>query len=378
MTKKFFAGKIRYLLIPLIILASFAVLHLNLKHVGDEPTMTLAPWALSVTNVRTGTVSEGFPALGVVQSASEVRITPQISGTIISLGPRAGGHVNKGDLLVHIDTRELEASRDALRANLASAEAVLQHDNNEFQREQRLLNEGGSAQSAVEQWQTKVREDRTRLQALQEQIRQIEVKIAYGHIKSPLSSDIAQRPVEIGDTAMPGQTLYVLTSQQGGRVVVTVPLETLTRIKPGGEVQIRRGKQTLPAAITRVSPALDQQAMGSVEIDLPQRVFNLPDGAPVAVRVITQKIDAARVVPYSALVPASNTSSRHLFKVIGAPKEDQLLKVAVNVPLCGLEGCAVEGDIQAGDRVVTAHGSVLLKLKSADPVTFEQMTGAAK
>lgn len=375
MIKNFFADKMKYLLFFLIILISFLVLHGKLKHVSDEPTMTLAPWALSVANAHTGNVSEGFPALGEVHSASEVRITPQISGTILALGPRAGGHVNKGDLLVHIDTQELEANRDVLRAKLTSAKAGFHHDSREFQREKNLFKGGGSTGSTVDQWQTKVREDHANVLSLQKQIQQIAVKIAYGNIKSPLSADIAQRPVEIGNTAIPGQTLYVLTSQHGGRVVVPVPLEILTRIKPGGEVQFKHGKETRVAAITRINPALDSMAMGSVEIDLPSRVFNLPDGAPVAVRVITKKIESAVVVPHSALVPAANTPFRHLFKVTKISKGEQLTKLSVNVPLCGIEGCVVEGDIQAGDRVVVGHGSVLLKLKTGDTVKVTQLTG---
>jgi len=224
MTKNVFSGKMKYLPFLLIVLVSFLVLHLKLKHVTDEPVMTLAPWSLSVANAQMGSVSEGFPALGDVQSASEVRITPQISGTILALGPRAGGHVNKGDLLVRIDTQELEANRDVLRANLASAEAEQQYNNNEYKRVQRLFKSGISTQSAIDQWHSKVQESSAKVRAQQKQIRQIEVKIDYAHINSPLSADIAQRLVEIGDTAMQGKMLYVLTSQHGGRVVVPVPL----------------------------------------------------------------------------------------------------------------------------------------------------------
>jgi len=43
--------------------------------------------------------------------------------------------------------------------------------------------------------------------------------------------------------------------------------------------------------------------------------------------------------------------------------------------LCGIEGCVVEGDIQAGDRVVVGHGSVLLKLRTGDTVKVSQTIG---
>ncbi len=368
MTKNFLMANAKYLVFLLIIILSFLILHSKLKKVTDEPTMTLAPWALSVTKVTTGRVTEGFPALGKVESASEVRISPQISGRILALGPRAGGHVAKGDLLVQIDTEELKASRDALEAKRVSAEAILHHDQRELQREQNLFKQGGSAASAVDQWRTKVHEDRANVQSLQKQINQMRVKIGYGHIVSPLDADIAQRLVEVGDTAQPGKILYVLTSKQGGRVIVPIPLETLTRVKPEGEVHISRGKSRLTAHITRVNPALDKMAMGSIEVDLPQRVFNLPDAAPVAVRVISKKIEQASIVPHSALVPSSDTRIGHVFKVNRSTAGDTLSKITVDIALCGFEGCAISGNIQAGDEVVTGHGSVLLRLRDKDSI----------
>lgn len=370
------SGKIKLLLFPLVIGLSLLILNSRLKHVEDEPVMAQAPWALAMAVVREGSVSTGFPALGRVQSASEVRITPQISGTILKLGPRAGGHVAKGGLLVLLDTRELEASRDSLQSKLASAIAVAENNSKELERERKLFKEGGSAASAVELWLTKVRADKANVRSIGKQIRQIEVKIAYGHIRSPLDADISGRFAEIGDTAMPGKMLYVLTSQQGGRVVVPVPLATITRIKPGDEVQLNQGSESMIVHITRINPALDKLAMGSVEIDLPGRPFGLPGGARVSARVITDKLTQAVLVPQHALLPSSAMTKRTLFKVEKKTDAYILHKIIVNVPLCGQQACAVEGDIQAGDQVVTGHGSMLLKLSDGDSVIDISQAGS--
>jgi len=371
----FSSGKLKFLLFPLFIAAAAVILNKNLKHIEDEPVMHQAPWALPVAVATTGSVSSGFPALGRVQSSSEVRIAPQISGRILALGPRAGGKVNKGDLLVHLDTRELEASRDALKSKLVSAIAVAEHDSRELKREQQLFKEGGSAASAVEQWQTKVRGDRANVRSLREQVHQIEVKISYGHIQSPISAAVSQRQAEIGDTAMPGKIIYILSARQGGRVVVPVPLQTLTRIQPGGIVVLSHADQTMLGHITRINPTLDQQAMGSLEIDLPVRPFNLPDGAHVPARVLTRSIDDAVIVPRNALLPAADDHQRVLFKLIPAGDGFVLKKVRLEVQLCGAEGCAVRGDIQSGTRVVTGHGSVLLKLSDGDAVLPQAVVG---
>lgn len=361
-------GKIKLLLFPLVIGLSLLILNSRLKHVENEPAMAQAPWALAMAVVKDGSVSSGFPALGMVQSASEVRITPQISGTILELGPRAGGQVAKGDLLVLLDTRELEASRDSLQSKLASTIAIAEHNSKELERERKLLKEGGSAASTVELWLSKVRADKANVRSIEKQIRQIEVKIAYGYIRSPIDAGISGRFAEIGDTAMPGKTLYALSSQQGGRVIVPVPLATITRIKPGDDVQLNQGSESMIVQITRINPILDKLAMGSVEIDLPRQPFGLPAGARVSARVISDKLTQAILVSQHALLPSSDMTKRALYKVEKKKDGHILRKIMVNVPMCGQQDCAVEGDIQAGDNVVTGHGSILLKLRDGDPV----------
>jgi len=354
-----------WLLIPLLAGGTAALLHSRVKHLEDSTVMSRSPWALNTAKVREGTINQGFPALGKVVSSSEVRIVPQISGMILKMGPRAGGTVHKGDLLVHLDTRALEADAGSLRAKLASAVAVEKNNRKELQREQQLLNEGGSSASAVEQRQTRLRSDQANVAALKKQLEALQVKVSYGHIVSPISGRIARRFAEPGDAVFPGKAVYTLTAEQGGRVVVPVPLDTITRIHLGGQVELLLGQQRMVATITRINPSLDVLAMGSLEIDLPQRPFRLPDGAPISVRVLTATATGL-IVPVSSLRPAKQGVQRTLFKWVVQPKPHlQLLPVDLSV--CNKSDCVVAGDLHDTDRVVTAHGSVLLQLHDGDP-----------
>ena len=364
----FTSKRVQFLVFPLVVILSLVLMNAFVKDIENEPVMTQAPWAVDVTVAKEGQVTVGFPALGKVQSSSEVRITPQISGAVLTLGPRAGGSVKKGDLLVRVDTRELEAGKDSLISKLASAKALFEHNSKELQREQRLFEEGGSAASGVEQWISRVRTDKANVRSLQKQIDQVQVKIAYGDIRAPMDAGIAQRLAEEGDVAMPGKPIYILTSQQGGRVVISVPLDTLTDLNPGSEVHLKHGSELMLTRVTRVNPTLDKQAMGSVEVDLPARPFGLPDGAHVSARVISKIVSGAIIVPEHALLPSSNRNQRSLFKVFNIDQHLVLEKIKVAVPVCGQEGCVVQGDIQGGDNVVLGHSSVLLKLNDGDTV----------
>ncbi len=361
------------LLIPLLAGGTAALLHSRVKHIDDKPVMVTTPWALNTATVREGRISQGFPALGKVVSSSEVRIIPQISGTILAMGPRAGGMVYKGDLLVHLDTRALEAEADSLKARLASAVAVAKNNRNELQRERHLLEEGGSSASAVELRQTRLHSDQANIAALKKQLEALQVKISYGHIVSPINGRIAKRLAEPGDAAFPAKPIYTLTAEQGGRVVVPVPLDTITHIQTGGEVILTLGEQRMAATITRINPSLDALAMGSLEIDLPKRPFNLPAGAPIAVQVITSTATGL-IVPVNSLRPAKQGVKRMLFAVARQPKPHvQLLPVDVSV--CNKSDCVVEGDLAADTHVVVAHGSVLLQLHDGDSIVWQPQHG---
>ena len=358
------------LLIPLLVGGTAALLHSRIKHVENSPVMDTAPWALETAVVNEGSTTRGFPALGKVVSSSEVRIVPQISGTILKMGPRAGGMVHKGDLIVHLDTRTLEADAGSLKAKLTSAVAVKKNDRKELQREQRLMKEGGSSASAVEQRQTRLDSDRANVAALKKQLESLQVKISYGHIVAPIDGRVAMRLAEPGDAVFPGKAVYSLTAEEGGRVVVPVPLDTMTRIQPGGKVELTEGEQRMTAIITRINPSLDALAMGSLEIDLPQRPFNLPAGAPIAVYVLTAGATGL-TVPVNSLRPAKKGAQRMLFKLVTQPKPHVQL-LPVNISVCSKSACVVEGDLNVGDRVVTAHGSVLLQLHDGDPIVWTQ------
>ena len=368
--------KAPFLLIPLVV-ASAVGLHFKRLHQLDEiPIAVQAPWALHVATVAHGAVHDVFPALGKVVSATDLHISPQISGTVVEMGPRAGGAVKKGDLILHLDTRELEANLSALKAELVSARAAERNDRRELVRERQLMKSGGSSISAVEQRETRLSGDAAKVHALQDQIRALQVKISYGHIYAETDAVVAQRLAEPGDTVFPGKPVYVLSAKNGGRVVVPVPLSTVTRIHPGDPVRLKMAQQQMMTRITRVNPALDALSMGSLEIDLPQRPFGLPDGARIPAWVIQASVPQALIVPTDALIPGKDALHRAVYKV-NHGKDATLLRVPVTVKLCGEEGCAVSGALKAGDQVVTAHESVLLKLRDKEPVTIipEQQEG---
>ena len=63
---------------------------------------------------------------------NEVIVSPQITGRIIKLTVDEGSAVKKGDLIAELDSKELEASLAAAKANVASLEAQVNEANHNY------------------------------------------------------------------------------------------------------------------------------------------------------------------------------------------------------------------------------------------------------
>jgi multidrug resistance efflux pump len=72
-----------------------------------------------------------IPLTGVVDG-NEVIVSPQITGRIVKLTVDEGCEVKAGDLIAQLDPKELQASLDAAKANVASLEAQVNEANHNY------------------------------------------------------------------------------------------------------------------------------------------------------------------------------------------------------------------------------------------------------
>lgn len=72
-----------------------------------------------------------IPLTGVVDG-NEVIVSPQITGRLVTLTVDEGSAVKKGDLIGQLDSKELEASWAAAKANVASLEAQVREANHNY------------------------------------------------------------------------------------------------------------------------------------------------------------------------------------------------------------------------------------------------------
>ncbi|HFQ90304.1 MAG TPA: efflux RND transporter periplasmic adaptor subunit [Desulfobulbus sp.] len=364
-------------LIPLLILVVLViggiVLHKKrAAQIARVPRQAIAPWALHVATVSDRPVDSGFPALARVSTREEITLTARISGRIQEMGPREGVRVRKGALLVRIDTREIEDRIHALQAQRVAARAEANRARDELAREKKLLQDGGSSRSAVEARRTAFVTASQKARSLEHEINSLEVQKGYGVIRSPANGVIARRLAEPGDLAVPGRPIYRITSSSGALVRVELPQAILHQVRPGTPIILYHNGQTVSLPVDRIFPTLDARALGFVEADLDAIPFDLLSGSRVACRVVLRQVRDAVRIPYGSLLCGRDRQHCRVARVVQQEQGHRLEMVPVTVGLRGHKGIAVRGDLHAGDRVVVAHQSILLRLKDGDPVHIAQ------
>ncbi len=359
--------------LALIGFGAFSLHGKRLEALQRTPAMNEYPWALRSVRVDKQDLTVGFPVLARMESRSEVTISPQISGVIQQLGPREGQAVKKGWLLARIDTLELENSLAALKASLVGAKADADYQAKELKRQKALLKKGFAAQDLVDRLSAQLDASRQRVKQLRGQIEALKTRLAYGTILSPVDGVIAARLQEVGDLASPGRPLYRITAEGGVKISVSVPQHVLERLAPGSKIVLTQDDREQTVRITRIFPDLDALSLGTVEADVDTMPFRLPSGARIPGRVIMNEYPGSLVVPLAAVAFSPDDSRGVVFRL---QKDDGgtgyvLKKVPVRIAARGHEGVGVTGDLQPGDRVVTAKESILLSLRDNDPVVPE-------
>lgn len=343
-----------------------------------------------------------------VATLSRVDVGSTVTGRVAQVLVREGERVKAGQLLVRLESDELDAAlaqavaaeaqalarlaglrstgRSAARAQLEQAEANLTAARNEQDRVRQLVAQGflsasrmDDARRALEVAQaqvhaaqaqaaandergTDIAQAQAQWQAAQAATQAARAKRAQAAVAAPADARVLAREVEPGQIVQPGRALLSLALSGPTQIVAAVDERFLDQLRPGQPAAVVADAfagQRLPARVLSIAPAVDAQR-GAVEVkftlDQPAPAF-LREDMTLSVEVETGRRDRALVLPLRA-VRADAEGAQVLLGVEGRAQARPVktgLRTLEAVEL--LEGVA-EGDVvllapalQAGDRV---------------------------
>ena len=135
-----------------------------------------------------------------VMPSQAATIGALVDGQITSLSVKEGDKVNKGQALLSIDSRALQASLAQIKAKLRLAELELKDAKVDFEAEKALFDQSAIAKRRFEA--SLLLKDRAaaRVDALRAELNESQAKLAYHDILSPIDGVVTKLWVQLGDT----------------------------------------------------------------------------------------------------------------------------------------------------------------------------------
>lgn len=227
---------------------------------------------------------------GRVRCSTPILLSSRLLAPIAEIKVAAGQRVHKGEELVVLDDRDLQAKLRAAREEIDGLVAHEQNASSLLRKMESLEKSGSVARQEADNQREAVRLAEARLKATREKIAELEVLLGFTRIQAPVDGVVVDRRLQAGETAAPGVPLLEMYDPAELRFEVSVPESLVERIgKEAMTVELGTPPKTWPATLYNMTPALDGISRSVlVRLNLPKEaaLFNgaygvllLADGA---------------------------------------------------------------------------------------------------
>lgn len=270
-----------------------------------------------VKEAKKDTISANTVITGKVSASSEVAILPKMFGKAIRVPVDIGSRVKKGDLLVKLDTTDLEISLGAAinglrNAKLTHDQALLNYNNakSNYDRMLKLYQSGAISVQQLEQAQLSMNVAKDNLNAptiptAQNQIENIRNQISNGTITSPIDGEVASRSIDPGEMASSGQSVMSIVNIDKVFVEGNVAESDIALVKEGQKVKVKvdAAGGVFEGILKIVSPVANPQTKAyTVKVEISNPGHKLKPGMFAEIQISTGNKNDVIVVPKEALI----------------------------------------------------------------------------
>ena len=241
-----------------------------------------------------------YEAVGTVRARTSTVISSRVMGYVREVNVQTGDRVREGQLLLGLDTRDLdisarraEAARQEVRtavpeadSAVAAAKANLDLAQVTFGRMQDLFRKTSvsnqefdeasarlkAAQAAYEMAVARRAQLDAKISQAEQDVRSAEVARSYAAVVAPFAGVVVSKSVDPGTLAVPGAPLLSIEREGAYRLEASVEESHLAAIKPGQAVSVGLDgiDRVIDARVSEIVPAVDAGSRAYVvKIDLP-------------------------------------------------------------------------------------------------------------
>ena len=341
------------------LLAVFAVRTVKQKMAHEVAIPPAKEYAVVVRTItpNLGRVTLTLPYMALVQNDNDVVLASKLSARV-EMMHRAGARVKRGEPVVRLDQRDLDAKSVSLREQIASAkmewkaaETALVALEAKHLRTKKLLAVRGASQeefeteaSRIAEAKAKIGAAKSRIGSLAATLREVEQRRDYALIKAPVSGVIGKTFVNPGDMAMPGKPLVSISARAGNYLLVRLPenVHTASLLYDGKKVKLHPLGRTFNGLLEYRTETLNSGLVTGERVDADIIVYD----------------KKGLKLPIDAILDKNGE------KMVLVVENGRAKALPVRIEAVGEQGVAVIAEELAGRPVIVAKPDILLKLLS--------------
>lgn len=301
-------------------------------------------------------------ALGTVTPMASVAIKSRLDNEITAVNFTDGARVSKGDVLLHLDTRAIEAQYRQAEGQLARDKAQLEGAERDVRRYTDLVAKGATPVTNLDNAKTQADTFRAAIQADQAVLDNLRVQLTYCTITAAITGRISAASVKIGNFVRSADTVPIATINQISPIYVSfaVPQRYLPDLRKAIsaesasiEALVPGSDKVAPGAVSMIENAVDATTgMATVRATMPNQDEVLWPGTLVNTRITLRQEEAVTVPTLAVQI---SQQGNFVFLVQDGVAKVQPVKVDRQVG----DRTVIESGLAGGETVVT-NGHLLL------------------
>ena len=318
-----------------------------------NPTLELA--TADVGTVGLAELKRSLQLTGSLSPLVQTMVKAQAPGEILEVTVREGQSVQRGDVLVRIDTRNLNAELDSRQAALEKARADLALAKLNRDNSANLVAKHVISQNAYDTAESTYQAGLANVKAAEAQLSLARIALGYTTVRAPFDGTVSQRLVQPGERVGVDTSLLTLVDLSQLELQAPAPADEVPSVKIG---QIAKfsvggfGDRKFEGRVERINPMSNT---GSRSVMLYLSVNN-SDGVLKGGMFAQGELTLDQTAPVAAIpLTAVRTQAGlpYVFAIQGAKIVSRLVKLGLRSEEQNL--VEVREGLKTGERVVTAR-----------------------
>jgi RND family efflux transporter MFP subunit len=329
-------------IVVVLLLGGILVIIHAKKRDAATPSAKIYSMVVSTIKPELKQVTLTLPYLAVVQNDEDVIVSSKIAARIEYLKP-SGTDVSKGTVIVRLDNTSVESGIQSIKSQISAANIALKNLKATHKRTLELIAVKGASIEQSEIEESKIAETESKIESLTQSMIDMNNNRSYSTITAPTSGIISKTMLNVGDMAMPGMPIAIISAKSGSYLKLSVPAD----IHVYG-VSIKNQRYD----VIPLNSTFNSLAEYKVVMD---KDIELITGERVEVNVEVFNGEAVKL-PFDAIL--NRNGKNYVF----IQEKDKAIPVEVNIMQSGEDGAVVSNTEIVGKQIVVAKQDILLKL----------------